>query len=139
VRAIRDVREVSVVVSEKTPEFAKRKTLAVKSLSTLSRARLLDELAVQDSAETALSIVDLARVAGAQVLGVSIAFLVCGSPPTPTELRAASVKFPVGVEVVAVVCDPEKSPGLRRVSGLSVLTIGFLEDLQRSLAKVTSV
>lgn len=138
VRAIRDVREVSVVVSEKTPEFAKRKTLAVRPLSTLSRARLLDELAVQDFAESALSIVDLARVAGAQVLGVSIVFLVCGSTPTPTELRAASVKFPIGVEVVAVVCDPEKAPGLRRVSGLSVLTIGFLEDLQKSLAKVTS-
>jgi len=138
VRAIRDVREVSVVVSEKTPEFAKRKTFAVRSLSTLSRARLLDGLAVQEMAETALSIVDLARVAGAQVLGVSIAFLVCGSTPTPTELRAASVKFPVGVEVVAVVCDPEKSPGLRRVSGLSVLTIGYLEDLQKSLAKVTA-
>jgi uncharacterized protein (DUF58 family) len=138
VRAIRDVREVSVVVSEKTPEFAKRKTLAVRSLSTLSRARLLDGLAVQETAETALSIVDLARVAGAHVLGVSIAFLVCGSVPTPTELRAASVKFPVGVEVVAVVCDPEKSPGLRRVSGLSVLTIGYLEDLHKSLAKVTA-
>ncbi len=138
VRAIRDVREVLVVVSEKTPEFAKRKTLAVRPLSTLSRARLLDELAVQDFAESALSIVDLARVAGAQVLGVSIVFLVCGSTPTPTELRAASVKFPIGVEVVAVVCDPEKAPGLRRVSGLSVLTIGFLEDLQKSLAKVTS-
>lgn len=138
VRAIRDVREVSVVVSEKTPEFAKRKTLAVRSISTLSRARLLDGLAVQETATTALSLVDLARVAGAQVLGVSIAFLVCGSTPTPTELRAASVKFPVGVEVVAVVCDPEKSPGLRRVSGLSVLTIGYLEDLQKSLAKVTA-
>ncbi|MGV8969004.1 MAG: DUF58 domain-containing protein [Microbacteriaceae bacterium] len=138
VRAIRDVREVSVVVSEKTSEFAKRKNLAVRPLSTLSRSRMLDELSVQDTAETALSVVDLALVAGAQVLGVSVAFLVCGSTPTPAELRSASMKFPLGVEVIAVVCNPEKAPGLRRVSGLSVLTIGFLEDLQKSLAKVTS-
>jgi uncharacterized protein (DUF58 family) len=138
VRAIRDARDVSIVVSERTPEFAKRKTLAVKQLTTLSRARLLDELAVQETAETALSLVDLARVAGANILGVSIAFLVCGSTPTPTELRAASVKFPLGVEVIAVVCDPESAPGLRRVSGLSVLTIGYLEDLHKSLAKVTA-
>jgi hypothetical protein len=41
----------------------------------------------------------------------------------------------VGVEVVAIVCDPDSIPGLRRVAGLSVLTIGYLEDLQRSLAR----
>jgi len=137
-RAIRDIRDLSVVVSERTPEFAKRKVFAVRSLSTLSRSRLLDELAVVESAETALAITDVARVAGAQVSGVSLAFLVCGAGPTPTELRAASTQFPVGVEVVAVVCDPGALPELRRVAGLSVLTIGYLEDLTRSLAKATA-
>src|SRR5690606_36459872 len=51
VRAIRDVRNVSVVTSVDTPEFAKRKTLAVKKLSTLTRARLLDDLAVVEQSE----------------------------------------------------------------------------------------
>jgi hypothetical protein len=54
---------------------------------------------------------------------------------TPQQLRAASTKFPLGVEVVAVVCDPDKAPGLRRVAGLSVLTIGYLDDLQKSLSR----
>jgi hypothetical protein len=138
-RAIRDIRDLSVVVSERTPEFAKRKTFAVRSLSTLSRSRLLDELAVVDTAETALAITDVARVSGAQVTGVSLAFLVCGSTPTPSELRAASTKFPLGVEVIAIVCDPGALPDLRRVSGLSVLTIGQLSDLTKSLAKATAV
>ena len=138
VRAIRDIRDLSVVVSERTPEFAVRKVFAVKRLSTLSRSRLLDELAVVESAENALGIVDVARVSGAQVTGVSLAFLVCGSVPTPSELRAASTKFPLGVEVIAVVCDPGALPDLRRVAGLSVLTIGYLTDLTRSLAKATS-
>ena len=138
-RAIRDIRDLSVVVSEKTPEFAKRKVFAVRRLSTLSRARLLDELAIVESAETALAITDVARVASTQVTGVSLAFLVCGSAPTPTELRAASTKFPVGVEVIAIVCDPGALPELRRVAGLSVLTIGYLGDLTRSLAKATAV
>jgi uncharacterized protein (DUF58 family) len=135
IRAIRDARNISVVVSETTPDFAKRKLLAVRPLSTLTRARLLDDLSVVQSGETALKITDVARVAAEQVAGISVAFLVCGSGATPTELRAASTKFPVGVEVVAVVCDPESIPGLRRVAGLSVLTIGYLEDLQRSLAR----
>ena len=134
-RAILDARTVSVVASERTPDFAKRKIYAVKPLSTLSRSRLLDDLAVVEQAEAALPITDVARVTAEQASGISVAFLVCGSGATPSELRAASTKFPLGVEVVAVVCDPEMTPGLRRVAGLSVLTIGYLEDLQRSLAR----
>ena len=137
-RAIRDTRDVSVVASEKTPEFAARKVFAVATLSTVTRTRLLDDLAVVEHAETALGIVDLARVAGTTIPGISVAFLVCGSTPTSTELRAASIRFPAGVEVVAVVCDPLAAPGLRRVSGLSVLTIGYLEDLRHSLERATT-
>jgi hypothetical protein len=138
VRAIRDARTVSVVASETTPDFATRKVLAVKELSTVTRARLLDDLAVIERAESALTIRDVARVTADTVSGISVAFLVCGSPVTPVELRAASTMFPLGVEVIAVVCDPESIPGLRRVAGLSVLTIGYLEDLQKSLARAAA-
>ena len=93
------------------------------------------DLAVVEQSELALSITDVARVTAEQVTGISVAFLVCGSLPTPGQLRSASTQFSVGVEVVAIVCDPETVPGLRQVSGLSVLTIGYLEDLQKSLAK----
>jgi len=138
-RAIREIREVSVVVGEKTPEFAVRKVFALRSLSTRSRSRLLDELAVVDPAETAIAIADIARVAAAQMVGVSVAFLVCGSSTTATELRTASATFPAGVEVVAVVCDPDAPPRLRTSPGLSVLTIGYLDDLPKSLARVMAV
>jgi len=137
-RAIRDAREVSVVVGETTPEFAKRKNLEIRSLSTLTRNRLLDELAVVTSAESALAITDVARVAGDQVVGISVAFLVVGSTTTVTEMRAAALQFPLGVEAVAIVCDPETVPGMRRIADLTVLTIGFLEDLQKSLARTAS-
>lgn len=138
IRAIRDVRNVSVVASAQTPEFAKRKVLAVRTLSTRSPTRLLDELSVVERADSALGLIDVARVAGEQVAGISVAFLICGSLPAPGELRSASLRFPVGVEVIAIVCDPEAVPGLRRVAGLSVLTIGYLEDLQKSLAKAAA-
>lgn len=134
-RAIRDARSITVGVGEATPQFAKRKLYAVRLLSTLSRVRLLDDLAVVERAESALSIADVARVTGEQAAGVSVAFLVCGSGATPQQLRAASTKFPADVEVVAVVCDPETTPGLRRVAGLSILTIGYLDDLQKALAR----
>lgn len=139
VRAIRDGRTVSVVVSTITPEFAKRKILAVRSLATHLPARLLDDLAVVDVASSALGIRDIARVAADDVAGISVAFLVCGSRVTAAELRAASHSFPLGVEVVAIVCDPEAVPGFRRVSGLSVLTIGYLDDLRIALARTAAV
>jgi hypothetical protein len=135
VRAIRDARTVSVVASGDTPEFAKRKVFSVKSLSTLTPIRLLDDLARIELADSALGAVDLARVAAEQAAGTSVAFLVFGSMPTPTQLRAASACFPAGVEVVAVVCDPGYAPALKRVGELSVLTIGYLEDLQKALAR----
>lgn len=135
VRAIRDAREVSVVVGERTPDFAKRKVFAVSRLSTLTRSRLLDDLAAIELDESALDVRDVARVVAEQVSGVSVAFLVCGSKTTPAQLRSASALFPVDVEVVAIVCDPDIVPGFRRVPGLSVLTIGYLADLQKSMAR----
>lgn len=139
VRAIRDAREVSVVVGERTPEFAKRKVFAVNALDTLTRVRLLDDLARVDRAESALAMADVARVVAERTIGVSVAFLLCGSPVTPTQLRTASAVFPADVEVVAIVCDPKSVPGLRRVPGLHVLTIGYLHDLTKALARSAAV
>lgn len=139
VRAIRDGRTVSVVVSTITPEFAKRKVLTVRPLATHLPARLLDDLAVVDVATSALNMRDISRVVADDVAGISVAFLVCGSRTTPVELRAAAHAFPVGVEVVAIVCDPDAVPGFRRIAGLSVLTIGYLEDLRVALARTAAV
>jgi uncharacterized protein (DUF58 family) len=139
VRAIRDGRTVSVVVSSLTPDFAKRRTYAVRPLATHLPARLLDDLAVVDPSESALGIRDVARVVADGVEGISVAFLICGSLSGGAELRAASASFPLDVEVVAVVCDPVAVPGLRKVAGLSVLTIGYLEELRLALARTAAV
>ena len=139
VRAIRDGRTVSVVASSITPEFAKRKNFALRSLATHLPARLLDELAVVETSPNALHIRDVARVAADEVIGISVAFLICGSTPTPSELRAASSSFPLDVACVAIVCDPDAVPGFRRVAGLSVLTIGYLDDLRIALARSASL
>jgi uncharacterized protein (DUF58 family) len=137
VRAIRDGRTVSVVVSAagRPARRSSQRMPAVQTLSTISRGRLLDGLSGVVLTDTALPLPGLATVAAESVAGISVAFLICGTPTTLAQLRAASTRFPTGVEVVAVVCDPEAPPSLRRVAELSVLTIGFLEDLQKSLAR----
>lgn len=136
IQAMRDVREVSVVVGERAPELARGKTLAVRSLSAISRDRLLDDLATVELADAALSILDVARVAGHTASGVSMTFLICGSNASKATLRSASLKFPAGIDVVAVVCNAEATPGLRQVAGLWLLTIGFLDDLRPALSRV---
>lgn len=138
VRAIRDARTVSMLVSDETPEFAKRKVLAVRSLSTLSRLRLLDDLTRLELADNALGLVDLARVAAGRVGGMSVAFLLLGSTASASTLRSAAASFPEGVEVVAVVCEPGYVPSLRRVADLTVVNIGYLADLQKALAGATA-
>jgi len=138
VRAIRDARTVSVVASEVTAGSSRRRASAVRTLSTLTRTRLLDDLSRIELSGAALPVSDLAKAAADKVAGISVAFLVTGSSSSLTDLRAAAHRFPAGVEVVAVVCDPETVPSLRRVAELSVLTIGYLDDLQQSLARAAT-
>ena len=132
-RAIRDAREVAVVISAVTPEFAKRAVIALRALPTLTPTRLLDELAVVEHGPAALGILDVARLAGDAARGVSVAFLVVGSSVTPSRLRTAAAAFPPGVEVVAIQCDPDHVPGRRRLGGFTVVTIGSLADLRRAM------
>lgn len=137
-RAIRDAREVSVVVSAVTPEFAKRAVVAVRALSTLTPTRLLDDLALVEHGPAALGILDVARLAGDSARGVSVAFLVVGSTVTPARLRSAAAGFPPSVEVVAIVCDPDHIPGRRRLGTFTVVTIGSLTDLRRAMRGAVS-
>lgn len=132
-RAIRDAREVSVIVSAVTPEFAKRAVVALRPLATLTPSRLLDELAMVEHGPAALGILDVARLSGDDARGVSVAFLVVGSTVTPARLRTAAAGFPPAVEVVIIVCDPDHVPGRRRLGSFSVVTIGSLTDLRRAM------
>jgi len=132
-RAIRDAREVSVVVSAITPDFAKRAVVALRPLSTLTPTRLLDDLALVEHGPAALGILDVARLAGEGTRGVSVAFLVVGSTVTPARLRTAAAGFPPAVEVVVLQCDPERVPGRRRLGTFTVVTIGSLTDLRRAM------
>ena len=149
VRAMRDARTLSVVAGARTDrarrpdmragpragrDAARAPAAALRELNTVTRSRLLDELSGVDRTAAEPALTDVAALAAESVTGLSVAFLICGTGTSLAQLRAASARFPLGVEIVAVVCDPDAIPGLRRVAELSVLTIGLLEDLQKSLA-----
>jgi uncharacterized protein (DUF58 family) len=134
VRAVRDDRSVSFVVGERTPDFAKTPVLDLRRLDAVTPTRLLDSLCRVDRMPSALHITDVARVASDTTPDLSIAFLFCGSTVTTTHLRQASTMFQSGIAVMVVRCVPQSAPGLRRVGDVSILTIGFLDDLRSSLA-----
>nr|WP_277348495.1 DUF58 domain-containing protein [Planctomonas sp. JC2975] len=138
VRAVRDGRSVAFIVSERTPDFARKPVFDVRELDTVTPTRLLDALCRVDLVSAALRIPDVARVAADKALDVSVAYLVCGSTVTSAHLRHAATMFHAGVEVVAVRCVPGDLPGLRRVGDVSILTIGYLDDLRSSLAKASA-
>ena len=161
VRAIRDTRDLSVLVSaqarpastgrlsalrEAARELASRRReergstpARIRALSTVSRDRLLDELSGVHMQEGSPTIVELSRLASVQAADVSIVFLVTGAGVDSKTMHSASVAFPAGVEVVVVSCAPEASPVTRRMGRLTVATIGRLDDLQQLLGKRMAV
>lgn len=161
VRAIRDTRDLSVLVSadarpaatgrlsalrEAARELASRRRAErgaaparIRALSTVSRDRLLDELSGVHLQEGSPNVIELSRLASAGAADVSIAFLVTGASVDSKTLHSASVAFPAGVEVVVVSCAPEASPVTRRMGRLTVATIGRLDDVQQLLGKRMAV
>ncbi|MHA7987106.1 DUF58 domain-containing protein [Rathayibacter sp. CAU 1779] len=138
VRAVRDGRSVAFVISEQTPDFARKQVFDVRELDTVTPTRLLDALCRVELVSAALRISDVAKVAADKAPDVSVAYLVCGSTVSSAHLRHAATMFHAGVEVVAVRCVPGDLPGLRRVGDVSILTIGYLDDLRSSLAKASA-
>ncbi|GAA4666998.1 DUF58 domain-containing protein [Frondihabitans cladoniiphilus] len=134
-RAIRDGRDLSVLTSPATPAFAAPddEVRAPRVVASSSRQRLLDDVSSLASGTSTVGLSALARLATEQVSGISLVFLVCGSTPSLRELQSWSLRFPLGVQIVVVVCRPTAEPSLRRIGELSIVTIGYLDDLRAAL------
>jgi uncharacterized protein (DUF58 family) len=140
VRALRDTRDLSVVrgvapATSKAVRGARPSLAAVKALATASRARLLDDFSGVFLAEASPNLVTLAKLSSGRSADISVGFLITGSVPDAKTIHAASVGFPMGVEVVAVVCQPEATPGLKLLGRLTVITIGRLDDIKQILGR----
>jgi len=135
VRALRDGRDVTVVTSPATREPGAPPAREPTFVPTASVTRLLDGMSEVQWASGELGVGELASLAGATVPGISIVFLVVGSRPGMRELSSWSQRFPAGVRTLAVVCSAGQLPSRQEVAGLSVLRIGYLEDLRRALVR----
>jgi uncharacterized protein (DUF58 family) len=99
--------------------------------------RLLDDLSRVEMGSSRSELVDLARSAGQSANAASVIAFVLGSRVTPTELRAASARLPVGVNTMAIQCVPGANLSRHSIGEVGVLTLGRLGDLPIALKKMS--
>ncbi|MGO2634105.1 MAG: DUF58 domain-containing protein [Galactobacter sp.] len=135
VRALRDGRDLTVVTGPVRNVNGHAEAREPETIPSISAGRLLDGLCDVALGDSDVSVDALATLSAATIPGISIVFLIVGSTPGIREVTSWSQRFGLGVHTVAVVCDPEATPGLREVAGVHVLRIGYLEDLPRALVR----
>lgn len=118
--ALQEEREVSVFTSAGRLDFP-------------SGPGLLDALCRVELDERARPLRHVVAEASARVPAASVAAIVSGTATQPTDLRSAQVMLPAEVSTFAVRCGRGASPARRKTSGLTVLDVGTLTDLQRGM------
>lgn len=120
--AMRDRRELSVVTQR--GQFA-----------SPSPTRVLDQFSELETVTDVSRPSDLARNALEQVPGASVVVIITGTGTPVSELHRTRSRIPVNVVSVGLRCAEGQAPGRQQVGGLSVLTVGELEQLPRVLRR----
>ena len=134
-RAVNDAREVDIVTGAEIPRVVRGRLRAIRHIPAASRRTLLDGFSAVEQLENTMAIADVCRLAAEANERLSIAFVVVGSEVSLGRLRQAALGFPADTAVVAVICDERAHPRMRVLSGLTVLTVGTLDDLSGLLVR----
>ncbi|GAA2236014.1 DUF58 domain-containing protein [Rarobacter faecitabidus] len=135
IAARRANREVDLIVPEAIPEFDNTGRRSVRALAALSPRTLLDGLSGVDRLANCPRLIQTAELAGHGTHGLSVAFVVCGSTLALAELQSAALRFPMDVQVVAVVADLGHAPKVSVLGDLTVVRVPMLDDLRQLLIK----
>ncbi|RIJ77544.1 DUF58 domain-containing protein [Nakamurella silvestris] len=123
VQSARDERKFSVVTSR-------------RPLVTPTPARLLDRLSEVEMSDGATHLVQICQHTAASVTDASVAVILCGSTPTPADIRRAGAAFPVGIRVMAIRVLTSSAVTIRTLGNVTVVTVGELDELGRALRSV---
>ncbi|MFF8187433.1 DUF58 domain-containing protein [Microbacterium sp. NPDC016588] len=134
-RAVRDARDIDVVTGTEIPRVVKGRLRAIRHVPTATPRAMLDGFSAIAHHENTMPVEDVCRLASEANERLSIAFVVVGSAVSIGRLRQAALAFPSDTAVAAVVCDERAHPRMRSVAGLTVLTIGTLDDLAGLLVR----
>ena len=134
-RAVRDARDLDIVVGSEIPRVVRGRLRAIRHLPTISPRAMLDGFSGVERLESTMPIADVCRLTAEASERLSVAFLVVGSTVTLPRLQQAALTFPADTAVAAVICDERAHPRMRVLTGLSVLTVGTLDDLSGLLVR----
>lgn len=134
-RAVADARDVDIVTGSEIPRVVRGRLRAIAHIPAGSRRTMLDGFSAVDLLGNTMAVADVCRLAAEANERLSIAFIVVGSRVPLTRLRQAALGFPADTAVVAVICDESAHPRMRALSGLTVLTVGTLDDLSGLLVR----
>lgn len=129
VQAVREGRERFVAAS------GLRAADGIDELPSSRADQLLDAWAELAAAEGGMPIEALARGLAESRRPLSIVVLVTGSRPELGRIRRAASAFAADVRVLAVRVDELAEPRVQRIGGLTLLTIGTLDDLPGMLLR----
>jgi len=134
-RAVRDARDLAIVAGSEIPRVVRGRLRAIQNIPTVAPRAMLDGFSGVELLEETMGVEDVCRLAAESNERLSIAFVVVGSEVALLRLRQAALAFPADTAVIAVICDENAHPRMQPLSGLSVLTIGTLDDLSGLLLR----
>ena len=128
-RAVHDARDVQIVVGSEIPRVVRGRLRAIRHIPAPAPRPMLDGFSGVDMLESTMPVGEVCRLTAESGERLSIAFVVVGSRVPLTRLQQAALAFPGDTEVVGIICDERAHPRMQPVSGMTVLTVGTLEDL----------
>lgn len=134
-RAVRDARELDIVVGSEIPRVVRGRVRSIRHLPAEAPRPLLDAFSGVSSLENTMAVADVCRLASEANERLSIAVVVVGSTVSLTSLQKAALGFPADTSVVAVRCDERAHPRIQALAGITVMTVGTLDDLSGLLLR----
>ncbi|MET0736536.1 MAG: DUF58 domain-containing protein [Microbacterium sp.] len=134
-RAVRDARDVAIVTGSEIPRVARGRLRAIRRIPAASSRPMLDGFSSVEMLESTMPIAEVCRLTAESGERLSIAFVVVGSRSSLSLLQQAALAFPADTTVVGVLCDERAHPRVQPLSGLTVLTVGTLDDLSGLLLR----
>ena len=128
-RAVHDARDVQIVVGSEIPRVVRGRLRAIRHIPSAAPRPMLDGFSGVELLPSTMPVGDVCRLTAESGERLSIAFVVVGSRVPLTRLQQAALAFPADTEVVGLICDERAHPRMQPVSGMTVLTVGTLEDL----------
>lgn len=104
-------------------------------LPAFGTTRLLDAMAALQPGERSPGLERIARSAGRRIADASSVIMVAGPGRDARRLARITRFLPPRAAVSIVVCDPGVVPGAARIGPLSVVSIGYLDDLPTAMRR----